>query len=33
MDAYPLGNDGLVPWGEAEEAPVGRPWVMYTYIR
>ena len=23
IDAYPLPNDGLGPWGEAEEAPVG----------
>ena len=25
MDAYPLGNDGLGPWGEVEETPVRAP--------
>ena len=25
IDAYPLGNDGLGPWDEEEEAPVGEP--------
>ena len=33
IDAHPLSNDGLGPWGEAKEAPVGAPWVMYAYIR
>ena len=25
INAYPLGNDGLGSWGEAEEASVGGP--------